>query len=120
MDDINPYRHALADGAPGPVEVPWHWSLDDAIYALFSLRGPRPVFPNEHIFSIWKEEFDEIRRWGGLFDLVMHPQVIGRPSRIALLRRFVEYVQSFDDVRFMTANQVAEAYLAHDGAADAG
>ncbi len=116
MDDINPYRHELDGGAPGPVEIPWHWSLDDAIYALFSLRGPRPVFTSDHMFSIWKDEFDEIYRWGGLFDLVMHPQVTGRPSRIALLRRLIEYLEGREGVRFMTGAEVAAAFAASEAA----
>src|SRR4051812_618269 len=40
LDDINPYRHAMPDGRPGPIELPWHWSLDDAPYALFSIKSP--------------------------------------------------------------------------------
>jgi peptidoglycan/xylan/chitin deacetylase (PgdA/CDA1 family) len=115
MDDINPYRHRLADGKPGIVEVPWHWCLDDAIYSLFSIRNPRPVFTNSHITEIWQDEFREIYRWGGLFDLVMHPQVSGRPSRIALLRAFIAWIKTFPDVWFATGSQVAEAWLAQAG-----
>jgi hypothetical protein len=115
MDDINPYRHRLADGKPGVVEVPWHWSLDDAIYSLFSIRNPRPVFTNSHIMEVWQEEFREIYRWGGLFDLVMHPQVSGRPSRVALVRKLIAWIKTFPDVWFATGNQVAEAWLAQAG-----
>ena len=115
MDDINPYRHRLADGKPGVVEVPWHWSLDDAIYSLFSIRNPRPVFTNSHIKEIWQDEFREIYRWGGLFDLVMHPQVSGRPSRVALLREFIAWIKTFPGVWFATGSQVAEAWLSQAG-----
>ena len=41
MDDTFPYRHRLADGRPGPVELPWHWTLDDVPYMVYSLRNPR-------------------------------------------------------------------------------
>ncbi|MSP81465.1 MAG: polysaccharide deacetylase [Alphaproteobacteria bacterium] len=112
MDDINPYRHKLPDGRPGIIELPWHWSLDDAIYFLFSIRNPRPIFTNDHVLSIWQEEFREIYRWGGLFDLVMHPQVIGRPSRVALLRTFIAWVKTFPGVWFATGTQIAEAWAA--------
>ncbi|MCZ7560694.1 MAG: polysaccharide deacetylase family protein [Burkholderiaceae bacterium] len=57
MDDVNPYRHVFEDGSPGPIELPWHWSLDDAPFLLFSIKAPRPIFTNEHILSIWKAEF---------------------------------------------------------------
>lgn len=112
MDDINPYRHVLPDGTPGPVELPWHWSLDDAVFALFSIRNPRPIFTNSHIAEVWRDEFREIYRWGGLFDLVMHPQVIGRPSRIALLREMIAWMQGFPGVWFATGTEIATAWLA--------
>ncbi len=110
MDDINPYRHVMPDGSKGPIELPWHWSLDDAVFALFSIKNPRPIFPNDHVLKVWKDEFAEIYRWGGLFDLVMHPQVSGRPSRIALLREFIAWAQGFPGVWFATGTEVAEAW----------
>ena len=112
MDDINPYRHILPDGSKGPIELPWHWSLDDAPFALFSIASPRPIFTNSHILEVWKEEFREIYRWGGLFDLVMHPQITGCPSRIALLREMIAFMRSFPDVWFATGAEVAEAWAA--------
>ena len=39
---------------------------------------------------IWQEELEGIRRLGGSFILTMHPQVIGRPSRIAMLDRLID------------------------------
>ncbi len=110
MDDVNPYRHVLADGKQGPIELPWHWSLDDAPYLLFSMKNPRAIFTNEHILSVWKAEFDEIYRWGGLFNLVMHPQAIGRPSRLALLREFIAYTRKFPKVWYATGSQAAQAW----------
>jgi peptidoglycan-N-acetylglucosamine deacetylase len=107
LDDYTPYRSTLLDGTPGVVEIPWHWSLDDAIYCLFHIKSPRAVFTNEHILQIWKDEFDAIRAWGGVFNLVMHPQVIGRPSRLTLLRQFIAYTRSFGDVSYGTCADVA-------------
>lgn len=107
LDDYTPYRTTLLDGHPGVVEIPWAWSNDDAIYCLFSIKSPRAVFTNEHILQIWKDEFDAIRRWGGVFNLVMHPQVIGRPSRMALLQDFIHYTRKFGDVSYGTCGDVA-------------
>ncbi len=106
----------LEDGAKGPVELPWHWSLDDAPQALFSIKSPRPIFPNSHMLGIFKEEFREIYRWGGLFDIIFHPQVGGRPSRIALLRELIAFIRTFPDVWFATGAEVAEAWVrAYEG-----
>ncbi len=114
LDDVYPYRHFLPGGAPGPVELPTHWSLGDANYVKNSVRNPRTIETNDHIFSIWKDEFDELYQWGGLFNLVMHPQYIGRPSRVALLRRFIEYTRTFEKVWYATGTQVAEAFVSHE------
>ena len=35
---------------------------------------------------------------GGLFTLVMHPQLSGRPSRVLMLKEFMDYVKGFDGV----------------------
>ena len=110
MDDINPYRHVMPDGSPGVIELPWHWSLDDAPFALFSVKTPRPIFTNEHMLSVYKEEFREIYKWGGLFDIIFHPQVGGRPSRIALIRELIAFIRTFPGVWFATGAEVAEAW----------
>ena len=112
MTDVVPFRHVLDDGSAGPVELPWHWSNDDAPYMLFSVQTPRPIFTNDHIFQIWRDEFDAIAEWGGLFNLVMHPQFIGRPSRTVLLRRIIDHIQSTPGVWFATGHEVATAWAA--------
>lgn len=120
MDDVFPYVHRMPDGSDGPVELPWSWSLDDVPFVVNSLRTQRPIQTNEHILSIWKAEFREIYRWGGLFDLINHPQAIGRPSRIAMLREFIAFVRTFPDVWFATAGQITDACLAHHRATNTG
>lgn len=115
LDDVVPYRMQMPGGGKGPVELPWHWSTDDAPYALFSVKTPRPIFTNSHIKEVFQDEFREIYRWGGLYNLVMHPQVSGRPSRIALLREMIAFIKTFPNVWFATGEEVAEAWIAaHD------
>jgi peptidoglycan/xylan/chitin deacetylase (PgdA/CDA1 family) len=110
MDDINPYRHRLEDGAPGPIELPWHWSLDDAPFLISSIKVPRPIFTNDHILGIWQGEFRAIYQWGGLYNLVMHPQAIGRPSRVEMLRQHIAYMRQYPSVWFATCEEVASAW----------
>ena len=73
MMDHNPCRHLK-----NLIELPWHWSLDDAISSLCSIRSPRPILANSHINGVWQEESREIHAWGSLFGLVMHSPVEGR------------------------------------------
>ncbi|MGF7162872.1 peptidoglycan/xylan/chitin deacetylase (PgdA/CDA1 family) [Rhodoligotrophos appendicifer] len=114
LDDVFPYRMTLRGGIPGVVEIPWSWSLDDAPYALFSIKNPRPIFTNDHILKVWSDEFDAIYRWGGIVNLVMHPQVTGRPSRLELLRRFIQHARRFPDVHFAEGTEVAEWFVAQE------
>lgn len=111
MTDIMPYKHVMADGTEGPVELPWHWSTDDAPYLMFSVQTPRPIFTNDHIFQIWRDEFDAIYEMGGLFNLLTHPQFTGRPARLILLRRMIEYILSKPDVWIAKGHDVAVAWL---------
>ena len=116
MDQIDPYRFPSRDDRPGLIELPVHWSLDDAPFVLFSVARPRTIVSNQQILEVWKDEFREIYRWGGLFDLTMHPQLIGRPSRIAMLREFIAWMRTFPGVWFATAGEIADAWAAQESA----
>lgn len=113
-DHYLPYRHTLADGSPGPVELPEQPTLDDWSYGSSSLSAPRPLFPKEAVLSIWQGEFHELYDWGGLFMLVMHPQVSGRPLRLATLREFIQFTRQFDELWYATCSEVAEAFVAQE------
>lgn len=113
-DDVHPYRHRLRDGSPGPIELPEHPSLDDWNYGTSHLRFPKPIFGTDHVLGIWQDEFAMIREWGALLVLVMHPQVTGRPMRIGILRKFIEFTRQFDDVWYATGQEVARAFAAHE------
>lgn len=115
-DDIHPYRHRLRDGRPGPIELPEHPSMDDWSYGTSHLRFPRPIFTSGHVLSIWQDEFRMIREWGGIYVLVMHPQVTGRPMRLAILRDFIAYTRQFSDVWYATGREIAEAFIAQERA----
>lgn len=110
LDDIYPHRHVMKNGRPGPIELPVDWNLDDSAIAIFEFKTMPTILTNDHIFQVWKEEFDAIRDWGGLVNITLHPQLIGRPSRTVLMRRFIDYMRSFDDTWFATGVQVADAF----------
>ncbi|KIC09075.1 ribulose-phosphate 3-epimerase [Leisingera sp. ANG-M1] len=112
LDDYVPYRHTLADGSEGPIELPFHWQLDDSALSLYIIQEQSTILTNDHIFQVWKEEFDALYEWGGLANYTLHPQISGRPARNMLLRRIVEYMRSKEDVWFATGTEVAEAFAA--------
>ena len=44
------------------------------------------------MFEAWRREFDVLYREDRYFCLAMHPQIIGRPSRITLLEELIQYI----------------------------
>lgn len=116
-DDVRPYRQILADGTPGVIELPVTSSYDDWMHGLSARFSPRPIFPKEHVLSIWKDELDEIRDWGAMVTTVLHPQVSGRPMRLRLLREFLTYAIDAGDVWIATGNQIAQHFATHEAAA---
>ncbi|AMJ60978.1 polysaccharide deacetylase family protein [Bosea sp. PAMC 26642] len=116
-DDIRPYRHTLRDGSKGPVELPVNMSFDDWLYGLSQRFSPRPMFPKEHVLSIWNDELDQTREWGGLVSMVMHPQVSGRPMRLGIMRDFLARARDYGDVWIATGKEIAEHFVAQEKAA---
>jgi peptidoglycan-N-acetylglucosamine deacetylase len=104
MDDIRPYVHE----GTSIVELPVQWILDDAPHFWFSNASwDRKIATTGEVRQIWEEEFQGIRRLGGTCVFTMHPQIIGRPSRLAFLDDFITYIKSHDDVRIGTCAQLA-------------
>ncbi|MBI3456219.1 MAG: polysaccharide deacetylase [Candidatus Rokubacteria bacterium] len=111
MDDVFPYVHA---GAGRPiVELPVQWLLDDAPFYMFNPRlVNRPMQSAETVFGIWRDEFLGVCEWGGLFNLTMHPQLIGHPSRLLWLRKLIRFMREHEGVWWATCREVAEHWLA--------
>jgi peptidoglycan/xylan/chitin deacetylase (PgdA/CDA1 family) len=90
MADDDPYE-VVADGEPtGLVEIPVEWIRDDAPF--FPRDPTRPSVPPRQVLTTWRDEFDAAYADGGLFQLTMHPHVIGHRSRFVALRQLVEYI----------------------------
>ena len=66
----------------------------------------------EQVESAWKAAFDEIHRRGGVFTLTMHPFIIGRPGRVAMLERLIQYMRSQPGVSFARALDVCDQFAA--------
>ncbi|HEY3775182.1 MAG TPA: polysaccharide deacetylase [Solirubrobacteraceae bacterium] len=104
MDDIRPYVH----GNSALVELPVQWILDDAPHFWFAGDSwNKKISTTGEVRQIWEEEFLGIRRLGGVCIFTMHPQIIGRPSRLAFLDSFVSFVTSHEDVRIRTCAEIA-------------
>jgi peptidoglycan/xylan/chitin deacetylase (PgdA/CDA1 family) len=108
MADEDCYELVLDGEASGVVEVPVEWLRDDAVYLMFNrVPATRPWLTPDEVFAIFRREFDKACEDGGLFQLVMHPFVIGYRSRIWVLEELIDYAQSRGAVWFGTHAEVA-------------
>ncbi|QOV18459.1 polysaccharide deacetylase [Blautia liquoris] len=79
------------------VELPCDITMDDFTYFYFTFSDPavRSMYTNREVFGNWKAEFDGLTEEGNkIFILKLHPQMIGRASRISALGRFIAYMKS--------------------------
>ena len=79
------------------VELPNDITMDDFTYYYFTFSDPavRCMYPNREVFGNWKHEFDGLALEGNkIFILKLHPQMIGRASRIGMVGEFIAYMQN--------------------------
>jgi peptidoglycan/xylan/chitin deacetylase (PgdA/CDA1 family) len=121
-DDFYPYRPRLGDvvskdrplqrGEPAPIwEFPVHFSLDDWPHFTSSFEPYRVgLSAPSKVFEIWRAEFDYMQAHApnGVLTLTMHPQVIGRGHRMAMLERLIEHVLAAGNARFARLADVAQ------------
>jgi peptidoglycan/xylan/chitin deacetylase (PgdA/CDA1 family) len=114
MDSLWPYLHA---GEPPLVELPVQWLVDDGPYFAYGLHPPlyRPIHNPETVLSIWKQEFAAVHALGGLFMMILHPQLSGRPSRLRMLQELVDYMRTFEGVWFAGGAEVARRVASQQG-----
>ena len=107
MDDLRPYVHPDSE----LIELPIQWILDDAAYFWFSSSGmdwTRSITPPSTVREIWWAELDGIAALGGACIVTMHPQIIGRPHRLAFLEQFITDVKARGDVWIATCAEIAD------------
>ncbi|TMC28231.1 MAG: hypothetical protein E6J32_09345 [Chloroflexi bacterium] len=102
------------------VELPFIWILTDFSQFEFHYGPPqyRALLPNaRQVEEVWKDEIDDLttRDPGGFLMFALHPQVIGRGSRLAMLERVIEHALE-KRCRFATAAAIAEEFRASEPA----
>lgn len=116
MADDEPYE-IVQDGVPsGIAEIPVEWIRDDAVYfPMDRYSALRPYASPRSVLTIWIDEFQGAYADRGLFQLTMHPHVIGHRSRIAVLSELIDHIAARQGVWFATHAQVAQHVLSHAG-----
>jgi peptidoglycan/xylan/chitin deacetylase (PgdA/CDA1 family) len=94
------------------VELPVTWSLDDFPPFEFVLGVNEGLKAASAVEENWRGDFD----WayahspGGIFNLTLHPQTIGRGHRMAMLDRLLGHMRERDGVVFETLGAYAERW----------
>jgi len=118
-DDYKPYwaprgfevsDEEYRSGAPSTViEIPVAWELDDFPHFMFlnkplylGMRTPAEVY------ELWREEFDfSTSIDGSIFTLTMHPEIIGRGPRMAMLAKLIDHMKATHGTTFSTVADAA-------------
>jgi len=105
----------LLDGAPaGIVELPVEWVRDDAVYFMMHrFQSLRPYTPPADVLDIFRRELDAAYEEGGVFQLTMHPHIIGYRSRIWILEEIIRHARSKPGVWFATHAEVVDWAKTH-------
>jgi len=109
-----PYLHPIDEKLI--VEIPFSWMLDDWVHFGFNMYPPLPyqsgISTPSKVFDIWYSEFIGLYKRNRCFTLTMHPQLIGRASRIDMLERLVQEMLKWPGVWFARPREVASFWIA--------
>ena len=108
-----PYWLNAPESGRGLLEVPYSWEMTDTPHFLFSYV-PYYTGMSSHnkVYEIWEAEFDGAYADEGYLPVVMHPQIIGKRSRMAMLERLILHILEHEGVWFATCLDVARAWQA--------
>jgi peptidoglycan/xylan/chitin deacetylase (PgdA/CDA1 family) len=112
MGDDAPYLETAPQTGQKLVEIPIHWLLDDAPNFVYAPVANRlgPMRNPDEVYGTWAAEFEGLYRYGRAFVLTMHPQYIGRPGRLLMLEKLIEFIKSHRNVEFMRGIDAAKLF----------
>lgn len=110
FDGDSPHRLTVNGRETDILEFPFSWALDDAPYFLYSNKLPgRVIAPSSAVLETWALEFDQLSREPDRCLVVaMHPQLIGRPSRLWVLEQFIEHVLTARNATFTSFSALTD------------
>lgn len=108
MDSLVPEYHVIGERTSDMLNLPVHWVLDDLAHFFYHVSVRKTILTGKQVLEHYKEDFDGIRAYGGLFTLTMHPEATGRPSRVLMLKDLVEYIRSHDDVWIASPREIVD------------
>ena len=94
------------------VEIPVTWGLDDFPASEYVAGQNAGLMPPSAVEEIWSGDFAYAHANcpGGVYDLTMHPQVIGRGHRMLMLERLVDHFEAHGGVVFESLGDYARQW----------
>ena len=106
-DDDLPYWVEGKSEKDKHLVIPYTLDVNDMRFAT-----PQGFNSGDQFFNYLKDSFDALYLEGSthpkMMSIGIHARILGRPGRIMAMRRFLEYVRTFDDVWFCTRKQIAD------------
>jgi peptidoglycan/xylan/chitin deacetylase (PgdA/CDA1 family) len=103
MSDDRPYR--IASGQHTLIELPVHWSLDDAPYF-------RHATDPAGLLAVWLAELRHARAEQRQLTLTLHPEILGRPHRLDCLSTILDELRHTDTTTLTHTQAAAHARAA--------
>ncbi|KAG2075514.1 carbohydrate esterase family 4 protein [Suillus decipiens] len=102
----------------GLVEIPANWYIDDLPPMMFikSSSNSHGWVSTRDVEQLWKDTFTYLYREEKdfVFPITIHPDVSGRPHVLLMLERFIEWVNTHDDVYWVTLHEMAQEFRARN------
>ena len=106
-DDDLPYWVDGLESNNKHLVIPYTLDVNDMRFA-----SPQGFNSGDQFFNYLKDSFDALYLEGKthpkMMSVGMHARILGRPGRIMAMRKFLEYVKTFDDVWLCTRREIAE------------
>ncbi|KAG1739027.1 carbohydrate esterase family 4 protein [Suillus lakei] len=100
----------------GLVEIPGNWYLDDLPPMMFikSSSNSHGWVSTQAVEQLWKDTFTYLYREEKdfVFPISIHPDVSGRPHVLLMLESFIEWINTHDDVQWLTFYEMAQDFRA--------
>lgn len=100
----------------GLVEIPGNWYLDDLPPMMFikSSSNSHGWVSTQAVEQLWKDTFTYLYReeQDFVFPISIHPDVSGRPHVLLMLERFIEWINTHDDIQWLTFYEMTQDFRA--------
>ena len=106
-DDDLPYWANSFDTEKKHLIIPYTLDVNDMRFA-----SPQGFNSGDQFFNYLKDSFDALYKEGEIspkmMSVGMHARILGRPGRIMAMRRFLEYIKTFDNVWLCSRRDIAD------------